>query len=91
MSSKTSTGIVFIEREFVQTSSCCSIFATKLTRPRTHQDIKPKNILVSRDKGSSDYVTTFKLIDFAFADFQQSDGHSHRPDYDQGGTKWYSK
>ncbi|KAH8726019.1 kinase-like domain-containing protein [Phaeosphaeriaceae sp. PMI808] len=56
----------------------------------THQDIKPKNILVSRVEGSKDYNIAFKLIDFAFTRFQQRTSDVENQNVDEGGTQMYS-
>lgn len=57
---------------------------------RTHQDIKPANILISRPLSPSEPRIVFKLIDFAFTNFQRWSKLEDAHDFDQGGTQLYS-
>jgi serine/threonine protein kinase len=64
----------------------------QLTACSIHNDIKGKNILVTKRNGPSRFDVTFKLADFGLADFEYSgrDPHKHAR-RDMHGTQMFSE
>lgn len=60
-----------------------------LTRDRWHQDLKPKNILVSRNEAISDFPWSFKIADLGTSHFESVLGKGEAQDIDYFGTITY--
>jgi serine/threonine protein kinase len=76
----------FYKREFL-----CANFEHGLIWASIHQDFKPSNIMIARQNSSSYQGTSFKLIDFAFAQFRKRDPGGPALVFDEGGTQLFSK
>jgi serine/threonine protein kinase len=67
-----------------------SLFLLRTDFSRLHNDIKPDNILVSEQLGSSPYSVSFKLADLGLAGFVVANESDETQLRDVHGTKMYS-